>query len=87
VVPALGRTVNLLVGLQFTLGLLAFLATILRKSPEIPVWELIPTSAHQANGALLLAAAASLAVAVRRFEVILPGTSSPSTPRGIGVGA
>ena len=87
VVPALGRTVYLLVGLQFTLGLLAFLATILRKSPEIPVWELVPTSAHQANGALLLAAAAGLAVAVRRFEVVVPRTASPSAPRGIGVGA
>ena len=87
VVPAFGRAVNLLVGLQFTLGLLAFLATILRKSPEIPVWELVPTSAHQANGALLLAAAAGLAVAVRRFEVVVPRTASPSAPRGIGVGA
>ncbi|MAH64936.1 MAG: hypothetical protein CMJ27_00865 [Phycisphaerae bacterium] len=87
VVPAFGRAVNLLVGLQFTLGLLAFLATILRTSPEIPVWELVPTSAHQANGALLLAAAAGLAVAVRRFEVVVPRTASPSAPRGIGVGA
>ena len=86
-VPALGRTVNMLVGLQFTLGLLAFLATILRKTTEIPIWELVPTSAHQANGALLLAAAAGLAVAVRRFEVVVPRTSSPPTPRGIGVGA
>jgi cytochrome c oxidase assembly protein subunit 15 len=67
-VPGLGRTVNLLVGIQFTLGVLAFLATVLRRTTEIPIWELIPTSAHQANGALLLGAAAALLVAIRRFE-------------------
>ena len=84
-VPTLGRTVNLLVGLQFTLGLLAFLATILRRTPEIPVWELVPTSAHQANGALLLATAASLALAVRRYEVV-PRTALEAAG-GIRVGA
>ena len=39
------------------------------------------------HNVLLLAAAAGLAVAVRRFEVAVPRTSSPPTPRGIGVGA
>jgi heme A synthase len=67
-VPGLGRTVNLLVGIQFTLGVLAFLSTVLRKTTEIPLWELIPTSAHQANGALLLGAAAALFACIRRFE-------------------
>lgn len=68
VVPGLGRAVNALVGVQFTLGILAFVTTLLRKTTEIPVWELVPTSAHQANGALLLAASAALLVAVHRFE-------------------
>ena len=67
-VPGLGRTVNLLVGIQFTLGVLAFIATVLRKTTEIPLWELVPTSAHQANGALLLGAAAALFACIRRFE-------------------
>ena len=73
-VPGLGRTVNLLVGIQFTLGVLAFLSTVLRKTTEIPLWELIPTSAHQANGALLLGAAAALFACIRRFE--RPSSSS-----------
>ncbi len=67
-VPALGRTVNALVGVQMTLGILAFVATVLRRTTDIPIWELVPTSAHQANGALLLAAATALCACVRRFE-------------------
>ena len=67
-VPVLGSTVNLLVGIQMTLGILAFVSTLLRTTAEIPIWELVPTSAHQANGALLLATAAALVAAVHRFE-------------------
>ena len=77
-VPATGRTVNALVGLQFLLGIIAFVTTVLRRTTEIPIWELVPTSAHQANGALLLAASAVLLVAVRRFEV-----PEPSPLRGV----
>jgi cytochrome c oxidase assembly protein subunit 15 len=73
-VPGLGRTVNMLVGIQFTLGVLAFISTVLRKTTEIPIWELVPTSAHQANGALLLGAAAALLACIRRFEA--PSASS-----------
>ena len=69
-VPALGRTVNALVGIQMTLGILAFVTTLLRRTTEIPIWELVPTSAHQANGALLLAAATALVAAVHRFEAV-----------------
>ena len=68
VVPGFGRAVNALVGIQFLLGIVAFVTTILRKTTEIPIWELVPTSAHQANGALLLAAAAALMVTTRRYE-------------------
>ena len=68
VVPGLGRAVNALVGIQFVLGILAFVTTIIRKTTEIPIWELVPTSAHQANGALLLATSAALMVTVRRYE-------------------
>ena len=72
VVPSLGRGVNLLVGIQFTLGIVAFVTTLIRKTTTIPVWELVPTSAHQANGALLLAVSAALLVAIRRFERPVP---------------
>lgn len=68
IVPGLGRAVNAIVGIQFTLGIVAFVTTIIRKTAEIPVWELVPTSAHQANGALLLAASAAMLFAVHRFE-------------------
>ena len=68
VVPGLGRAVNALVGIQFILGIIAFVTTIIRKTTDIPIWELIPTSAHQANGALLLASAAALMVTTRRYE-------------------
>ena len=72
IVPAAGRTVNALVGLQFLLGIIAFVTTVLRRTTEIPIWELVPTSAHQANGALLLAASAVLFATVRRFEAPEP---------------
>ncbi|MCP4834676.1 MAG: hypothetical protein GY895_07900 [Phycisphaera sp.] len=68
VVPNMGRAVNALVGIQFVLGIVAFVTTILRKTTDIPIWELVPTSAHQANGALLLASAAVLMVTTRRYE-------------------
>ena len=80
VVPGLGRTVNALVGLQFTLGIVAFVTTILRKTTTIPVWELVPTSAHQANGALLLATSAALLFAVHRYESVESSTLPAATP-------
>ena len=67
-VPTMGRAVNALVGIQFLLGIVAFVTTILRKTTDIPIWELVPTSAHQANGALLLASAGVLMVTTRRYE-------------------
>ncbi|MBC04436.1 MAG: hypothetical protein CMJ34_14215 [Phycisphaerae bacterium] len=79
VVPGFGRAVNALVGIQFLLGIIAFVTTVIRKTTEIPVWELVPTSAHQANGALLLAAAAALMVTVRRYEC--PDPASSDVPR------
>lgn len=80
VVPGLGRTVNLLVGIQFTLGIIAFVTTLIRRTTEIPVWELVPTSAHQANGALLLAVSAALLVSVRRFERPAPHLDAVASP-------
>ena len=80
VVPGLGRTVNALVGLQFVLGIVAFVTTILRKTTTIPVWELVPTSAHQANGALLLATSAALLFAVHRYESVESSSLPAATP-------
>ena len=75
VVPSLGQAVNALVGIQFLLGIIAFVTTVIRKTTEIPIWELVPTSAHQANGALLLASAAALMVTTRRYEAPTTETS------------
>ena len=77
--PGLGRAVNLLVGIQFTLGIVAFVTTILRKTTTIPVWELVPTSAHQADDALLGDCRAALLAAVHRFEAV--ARPSPAPPR------
>ncbi len=41
---------------QVLLGLLAYVAVLMRKDAAIPLWELMFTSAHQVTGALLFAA-------------------------------
>ena len=81
VVPSFGRAVNALVGIQFILGIIAFVTTVIRKTTDIPIWELVPTSAHQANGALLLASAAALMVTTRRYEspIIAASDASPKS--------
>lgn len=54
VIPALGRALHIVVGLQIVLGIAALVAVSVRATPAIPTWELIVTSAHQATGAVLL---------------------------------
>ena len=51
-----GMSVLILVGLQLLLGGGALIAILLRGGAEIPVIEVLVTTAHQANGALLLGA-------------------------------
>lgn len=64
----LGQAVIVLVAFQFLLGIAAFTAVILRPESVIPTWELISTSAHQANGALLLGTAVALAALVHHSQ-------------------
>ena len=62
----LGQVIMVLVAFQFILGIAAFAAVMLRPEGVIPSWELISTSAHQANGALLLGTAVALAALAYR---------------------
>lgn len=62
-----GKAVMHSVGLQFLLGILALVAVLVRRGPDVPWWELASTTAHQTVGALLLAATASLAALSLRF--------------------
>lgn len=66
-VPTLGKAVLVIVSLQFLLGVGALVAVLLRADERIPLWELISTSAHQANGALLLGVATALAAITCRL--------------------
>ena len=55
---------------QVLLGLLAYVAVLVRKDAAIPVWELMFTSAHQATGALLFAASIQGAAWARRLVAV-----------------
>ena len=55
----LGRTLLISIGAQIVLGIAAVAAVMMRPeagtTADVPGWEVLLTSAHQANGALLLA--------------------------------
>ena len=55
---------------QVLLGLLAYVAVLVRRDAAIPLWELMFTSAHQATGALLFAAAIQGAAWARRLVAV-----------------
>lgn len=64
---ALGWVILALVAVQFILGVLALVAVILRPEGEgIPLFEVLSTTAHQANGALMLGTATALAALLSR---------------------
>ncbi|MFO0961836.1 MAG: COX15/CtaA family protein [Phycisphaerales bacterium] len=66
--PALrrnGKAVLHTVGLQFTLGILALVAVLVRRGAAIPWWEVSSTTAHQAVGALLFGLSVLLLVRAR----------------------
>ena len=54
-----GRTLLISIGAQIVLGIAAVAAVMMRPeagtTADVPAWEVLLTSAHQANGALLLA--------------------------------
>ena len=62
----LGRAFLIMVGLQILLGFAAVAAVMLRPeagtTADVPVWEVLVTSGHQANGALMLSTATLLCV-------------------------
>jgi cytochrome c oxidase assembly protein subunit 15 len=71
VLPVVGRTLIILVCVQLLLGIGAAAAVMLREpGAAVPVLEVIVTTAHQATGALLLAAATLLAIWTRRLVAL-----------------
>jgi len=62
-----GLLVLVLVGVQLLLGGGAFIAILLQKGEEIPLYEVLLTTAHQANGALLLGVSFLTLAWVRRM--------------------
>ena len=70
VLKTYGKLLTTLVGVQLLLGGGALIAIIINKGVEIPTYEVVLTTLHQANGALLLGASiASLAWAKRACRV------------------
>lgn len=63
----LGKAIVHAVGLQLALGIGALVVVLIRVDARIPAYEVVLTSAHQALGALLLAAAAMLAACTLRL--------------------
>jgi cytochrome c oxidase assembly protein subunit 15 len=61
-----GAIILTLVGLQFLLGGGALIAILLQSGSEIPSYEVVLTTLHQANGALLLGASVASLAWVRR---------------------
>ncbi len=64
----LGTILLSLVSLQLLLGGGALIAIMIHKGDTIPVYEVLVTTAHQANGALLLAASVTCFVWSVRFK-------------------
>ena len=62
-----GLSVLILVGVQLLLGGGALIAVLLRDGTEIPLIEVLVTTAHQANGALLLGASFATYAWVKRM--------------------
>jgi len=79
VLPRVGKAILHVVGLQIALGVVALMAVWSRDSTpptvsgqatpleQIPLWEVVFTTAHQATGALLLALATLLMIWTRRL--------------------
>ena len=76
-----GQSILVLVCIQFLLGIIAFIAIVMRVNETIPMWELISTSSHQANGALLLGVSVALAAIVQRSVVASPKAHALEEPQ------
>ncbi|MBC24297.1 MAG: hypothetical protein CMJ32_10330 [Phycisphaerae bacterium] len=60
IVRRTGASILILIGIQLLLGVGALIVVLLRRDAEIPIYEVIVTTVHQATGALLLAMAVLL---------------------------
>ena len=67
VMRRLGLVLIAAIVVQLLLGTGALIAVFVRPGTEIPVWELVITSAHQATGAVLLGMSTMLALWARRL--------------------
>ena len=81
IIRNLGHAILILVTLQFILGVGALVAVLVRPDETIPLWELISTSAHQANGAMLLGVSTALAAITHR---LIANEELPTEPRLAG---
>jgi hypothetical protein len=63
----LGRGIHAIVTVQMLLGIVALVYVLLRKSAAIPPMEVLFTTAHQANGALLVGLSALTVAWFRRW--------------------
>lgn len=71
VLKTYGKLLLILVGVQLLLGGGALIAILLRTGDAIPAYEVVVTTLHQANGALLLGASvAGLAWVIRASKVV-----------------
>jgi cytochrome c oxidase assembly protein subunit 15 len=69
---SLGGWLMLVLALQFALGIGALVAVLLARAPDdIPLYEILLTTAHQTNGAVLLALATATMLWTRRL--VAPG--------------
>lgn len=68
VLRRLGLAMLAAISLQLVLGLAALVAVFVRAGVEIPTWELLVTSSHQATGALLLGLGVLIALWTRRLS-------------------
>ena len=79
VLSRIGKTLLILVCLQLLLGGGAMIVVLMRSGEgEIPIMEVIITTAHQTTGALLLALSILLAVWVRRLQASPGNDESPA---------
>ncbi|MGA1391874.1 MAG: COX15/CtaA family protein [Phycisphaerales bacterium] len=80
VLRRLGLALIATICLQLLLGTAALVAVFVRPGVEIPVWELLITSAHQATGAVLLGMSTMLALWTRRLVAESPMAPAIAQP-------
>ncbi len=67
ILRSLGKILFVALGCQLLLGIVSLVAIWTRSSTQIPAWEVVVTTAHQATGAFILGVSTLLAVWTRRL--------------------